>query len=171
VVIPLEHPTLEPALADDAPALAAIFLRCWRASYRGVVADEIIDALELPRLERWWTQLIADGGVVVARAGGETVGMTRFGADDEDTTRGHVFSLYVDPGAEGAGVGRALLARAAEELAAAGFRSATLWVFAANERALRFYRANGWEPTGETRTEEEWQAPELQLAVALPQRR
>jgi ribosomal protein S18 acetylase RimI-like enzyme len=104
----------------------------------------------------------------VARAAGETVGMMRFGADADDVKRGHVFSLYVDPGAAGAGVGRALLARAVEELAAHGFRSATLWVFAANERALRFYRANGWEPTGETRTEPEWQAPELQLAAALP---
>jgi len=133
------------------------------------VADEIIDALEGKTLERRWSQLIAAGGVVVAHAGGRAVGMTRFGADPDDATRGHVFSLYVDPGAEGAGVGRALLARAAEELAARGFRSATLWVFAANERALRFYRANGWEPTGETRVEAEWQAPELQLAAALPQ--
>jgi ribosomal protein S18 acetylase RimI-like enzyme len=95
--------------------------------------------------------------------------MTRFGADPDDATRGHVFSLYVDPGASGAGVGRALLARAGAELAALGFSSATLWVFAANERALRFYRANGWEPTGGTRTEPEWQARELQLAVPLPQ--
>lgn len=104
----------------------------------------------------------------MARAAGDTAGMTRFGVDADDATRGHVFSLYVDPGAAGAGVGRALLARAMQELAARGSSSATLWVFAANERALRFYRANGWEPTGETRTEQEWQAPELQLAVALP---
>jgi ribosomal protein S18 acetylase RimI-like enzyme len=133
------------------------------------VADEIIDALEQEPLERWWAELIAAGGVVVARAAGETVGMTRFGADADDVTRGQVFSLYVDPRAAGAGVGRALLRRAEQELAAHGFRAATLWVFAANERALRFYRANGWEPTGEARTEPAWQAPELQLAAALPQ--
>jgi ribosomal protein S18 acetylase RimI-like enzyme len=92
--------------------------------------------------------------------------MIRFGADDDDPTRGHVFSLYVDPSAAGRGVGGDLLARATAELAAR-YRTATLWVFAANERALRFYRAAGWTPTGATRVEPEWRALELQLAVQL----
>jgi ribosomal protein S18 acetylase RimI-like enzyme len=93
--------------------------------------------------------------------------MTRFGADPDDPARGHVFSLYVDPSSAGAGVGRALLAHGVQELEARGFTAATLWVFAANERALRFYRASGWAPTGATRVEPEWQAPELQLALTL----
>jgi ribosomal protein S18 acetylase RimI-like enzyme len=161
--------TLERARAADAPALAEIFLRCWRTSYRGVVADDIVDALEPESLRHWWAALIGGGDVVVARVEGAAVGMIRFGADPDDPSRGHVFSLYVDPAAAGGGVGRTLLEEAVRELAARGFRSATLWVFAANERALRFYRAAGWEPTGGTRVEPEWRAPELQLAVALPQ--
>jgi len=111
--------------------------------------------------------LIGGGEVVVARVGAAPVGMTRFGADPDDPSRGHVFSLYVDPAASGAGIGRELLAHGVDALAARGFEAATLWVFAANERAIRFYRANGWAPTGATRVEPEWQAPELQLALAL----
>ena len=105
----------------------------------------------------------------MARVESAAVGMIRFGPDADDPSRGHVFSLYVDPAAAGAGIGRALLEQAVRELAGRGFRTATLWVFAANARALRFYRAGGWEPTGETRVEPEWRAPELQLAVALRQ--
>jgi ribosomal protein S18 acetylase RimI-like enzyme len=158
---------IEPATTADAPALATIFLRCWQTAYRGIVDDEIIEGLDPVQVERWWRTLAAEHQVLVARGDGTPVGMVRFGADQEDSTRGHVFSLYVDPASAGAGVGRMLLARATAELAAAGYRTATLWVFADNERAMRFYNAAGWRPTGTSRIEPEWRALELQLATEL----
>jgi len=160
-------PTIEPATQADAPALARVFVRCWRDAYRGVVADAIVDALDPAGEERRWGALVAEHRVIVAREGGVAVGMARFGADADDPARGHVFSLYVDPAAAGAGVGRALLGRACDELAGGGFATATLWVFAANERARRFYDAAGWTETGRTRVEPEWQALELELATEL----
>jgi len=160
-------PAIESAGQQDVPALARVFVRCWRDAYRGVVADEILDALDAAEEERRWSGLVDEHRVLVAREEGVAVGMVRFGADEDEPLRGHVFSLYVDPSASGAGVGRALLARAVEELAAEGFASATLWVFSANERALRFYRAAGWRETGRTRVEPEWQALELELRTEL----
>lgn len=158
---------IEPATFADAPAIAGVFVRCWRDAYPGVVADEILAALDPAEEERRWRVLVAAHCVLVARVAGKVVGVVRFGGDEEDARRGHVFSLYVDPAESGGGVGRALLGRACEELAADGFRRATLWVFAANERALRFYRAAGWSPTGRTRTEPAWRALELELATEL----
>jgi ribosomal protein S18 acetylase RimI-like enzyme len=160
-------PTIEPATEADVPALARVFVRCWRDAYRGVVADEIVDALDPASEERRWRALVAEHHVLVARDRGVVVGMVRFGADADDPARGHVFSLYVDPPASGAGVGRALLGRACDELAGEGLAGATLWVFAANERARRFYEAAGWNETGRTRVEPEWQALELELATEL----
>jgi ribosomal protein S18 acetylase RimI-like enzyme len=160
-------PAIEPAGQQDVPALARVFVRCWRDAYRGVVADEIIDSLDPAREERRWSALVGEHRVLVAREEGVAVGMVRFGADVDDPRRGHVFSLYVDPEAAGAGVGRALLGHAVDELTAQSFASATLWVFAANERALRFYRAAGWTETGQTRIEPEWQALELELVTEL----
>jgi ribosomal protein S18 acetylase RimI-like enzyme len=159
--------SIEPATTDDAPELAAIFLDCWRTTYRGIVEDEIIDRLDPHEIEARWQRLVDEHEVLVARVDRTAVGMVRFGADEDDPSRGHVFSLYVEPSASGHGTGRSLLEQATRELAAAHFRTATLWVFAANGRALRFYRAAGWEPTGETRVEREWRALELQLAVQL----
>lgn len=160
-------PTIEPATQADVPALASVFVRCWRDAYRGVVADEIVDALDPASEEGRWGALVAEHRVLVARDDAVAIGMVRIGADADDPVRGHVFSLYVDPRASGAGAGRALLARAVDELAADGFASATLWVFAANERALRFYHAAGWSETGRTRIEPEWDALELELATEL----
>jgi ribosomal protein S18 acetylase RimI-like enzyme len=158
---------LRPALPGDAARLGEIFVRCWRDAYRGVVADEIIDGLDPAVVAGWWQGLLAEHDVVVAEREGAPVGMARYGPDPDDPGRGHLFSLYVDPAASGAGVGRRLLGHAVAQLAAAGFETATLWVFAGNERAIRFYRAAGWEPTGEERVEEELGAPEIQLATKL----
>ena len=161
---------LRPAVPGDAARLGEIFVRCWRSAYRGVVADEIIDGLDPAVVAGWWERLLAEHDVVVATDDGVPVGMARYGPDPDDGSRGHLFSLYVDPGSSGRGVGRRLLAHVTAQLAAAGFETATLWVFAANERAIRFYRTAGWEPTGEERVEDEWGAPEIQLSIALPRR-
>ncbi|TML89842.1 MAG: GNAT family N-acetyltransferase [Actinobacteria bacterium] len=162
---------LRPAVPGDAARLGEIFVRCWRSAYRGVVADEIVDGLDPAVVARWWERLLAEHDVIVATGdGGVPVGMARYGPDPDDGGRGHLFSLYVDPDAAGAGVGRTLMGHVAAQLGAAGFTTATLWVFAANERAIRFYRAAGWEPTGEERVEDEWGAPEIQLATELTQR-
>jgi len=158
---------LRPAREADVPRLAAIFLRCFRDAYRGVLDDRVLDALELSVLEQRWRELVGAHDVVVAIRTDDAVGMARFGADPDDPSRGHLFSLYVDPASAGAGVGRMLLEHVSSRLAANGFARATLWVFEQNERALRFYRAAGWRPTGAERIEDEWGAPELQLESEL----
>jgi GNAT superfamily N-acetyltransferase len=158
---------LRPAVPGDAARLGQIFVCCWRSAYRGVVADEIIDGLDPAVVAGWWERLLAEHDVVVAAEDGVPVGMARYGPDPDDGRCGHLFSLYVDPDVSGKGVGRRLLAHVVAQLAAAGFATATLWVFAANERALRFYRAAGWKPTGEERVEDEWGAREIQLATEL----
>ena len=57
--------------------------------------------------------------------------------------------LYVDPAAQGRGIGRALLARCCDHLRAAGHDSATLYT-RAGTRAEGFYRALGWTQHGVT---------------------
>ena len=41
-----------------------------------------------------------------------------------------------------------------EELERRGFRNATLWVLASNDRARRFYEREGWEADGATKVDE-----------------
>jgi ribosomal protein S18 acetylase RimI-like enzyme len=154
----------------DAPALAALFVRCWRSSYRGVVADDVLDALDERRIERWWRHVLEPRPghrVLVTRDDGVPVAVARVGPDENDPGRGHLFSLYVDPPRARAGLGRTLLQRATSELAAAGFDRATLWVFAANARAIRFYRAAGWRIDDATRVEPEWGALERRMSTTL----
>ena len=60
-----------------------------------------------------------------------------------DTRDGTIWALFIDPGHEGRGIGRALLAKACDVLREAGHRIATLGT-EPGSRADRFYRQAGW---------------------------
>jgi ribosomal protein S18 acetylase RimI-like enzyme len=49
-----------------------------------------------------------------------------------------------------------LIAAALDDLRERGFSEATVWSFADNERANRFYESHGFDRDGAERTEEAW---------------
>lgn len=63
-----------------------------------------------------------------------------------DPRDGSIWALFVAPGAEGRGVGRALIQVACEALRAAGHRRTVLGT-EPGTRAERFYLRNGWTRT------------------------
>ena len=109
--------------------------------------------------------------MLVAEADGELAGFTACGASrDPDAPEwvGEVQTLFVAAGRWRAGLGHALMAVALADLAERGYAEATVWSFAANERANPFYESEGFEPDGAERTEETWaQIPEVRYRRAL----
>lgn len=77
----------------------------------------------------------------------------------EDAELGELASLYVDPPAQGAGVGTALLARAEEALRERGFTEAMARVYADNGHGRAFYERRGWTTDGRAFAEDGWWAP------------
>ena len=55
-----------------------------------------------------------------------------------------IFSMWVDPAVRRAGIGGRLIATAERWAVGWGARESALWVFAANEPALRFYVRIGY---------------------------
>jgi ribosomal protein S18 acetylase RimI-like enzyme len=81
---------------------------------------------------------------VVAADRGEVLGFAT--AEPAASSRvAEVRYVGVDPDRWGCGIGRMVLARMADELASAGFRSAQLLVYADNVPARRLYEGMGWE--------------------------
>ena len=74
-----------------------------------------------------------------------------------------IVKLYVDPFFHGRGIGRELIQFAKEECGAS-----YLWALEKNERALRFYRRNGFEQTGERKLEEGTEEYLVKLALNIP---
>jgi GntR family transcriptional regulator, nutrient-sensing system regulator len=164
---PLDRaPVMRLATASDVPDIARVFVAAWRSAYPGIVDEHILAALDEAEVGAWIRSLMRspNQATVVAVSGeGRIIGFTRFGEDPEDTRRGQVFSLYVDPDDARHGVGRGLLLRALDALAEHRTRVVTLWVFEANAGAIAFYRALGFVPDGARRVEPQYGTPEIRL--------
>lgn len=158
---------LRDATPDDLETVVALFLRCWRESYAEVLPPHVIEVFDEEGARRLWRRalLTPQAGTrgVVAVDDERVVGVIRMGRDPDEPGVGHVFSLYVDPDAQGGGVGRRLLGEAHAWFADQGLAEATLWVFEANAPARTFYALHGWLPDGTTRVEPDFGEPEVRL--------
>ena len=67
---------------------------------------------------------------------------------------GEIWSIFLDPGAQGRGVGSLLMEGALGQLA--GFREVTVWSFRGNERANSFYERHGFVRDGAEKRMAEW---------------
>ena len=120
---------LRPATTGDLAAVAEVYLRARDAAYpaipRGVHPPE-----EVREWVTSWDLSVTE--VSLAHRGDRLLGYARFSAE-------WLEDLYVDPAAQGEGVGSALL-EMVKSRRATGF---TLWVFESNEAARGFYRGHG----------------------------
>lgn len=125
-----------------------------------------------PNVERW-NALIADPAVtiLVVDDGGELAGFSTCGESrdpDAGSDVGELRTLFVAAVRWRRGVGRALMAAALADLRERGYAEATVWSFAANERANAFYEAQGFERDGAERTEDTWaDIPQIRFRRAL----
>ena len=167
-------PTVRLARPDDAEAIADAHVRGWRAAYRDLVPNAILDGLSVERRAAFWRDTIAAEIAAVATADmaagvaarvtppaartwvveqdGVVRGFASTGAirDQPDglAGAGEVFAIYLAPEARGRGLGRALYTHVVDDLRIRGFDSIVVWVFEANADARRFYEAAGFRPDG-----------------------
>jgi ribosomal protein S18 acetylase RimI-like enzyme len=141
---------LRPATPDDAAAIAAIELDNYHRVYRGHVPDDWLDRQNLTQYVPWWRERLlaphADAEVLLALdAGSALLGFGRSGGDRHGPAdgAGEFQKLYVAHDAQGAGVGRLLMAGMAQRLHRLGYRHARVWVLTSNQPARRFYERLG----------------------------
>jgi GNAT superfamily N-acetyltransferase len=156
------------AAAEDARALAEVQVRAWWQAYAAYVDVARFGTVD-DREARWRERLgSGEATVLVWDQNGPLGGFCAVGpaAEAEDPPVGEVHALYVDPPAQRAGVGSALLGAGEGTLAdELGVAEAVLWVFEANASARRFYEHKGWRLDGGPR-EDRW-APEVRYRRAL----
>jgi GNAT superfamily N-acetyltransferase len=138
--------------------MGELHVRSWRAAYRGIVPDAILDGMSIERRREFFAQAIAraaepdrDIRLWVVADDGMVQGLaTTRPCHDEDVTplTGELHSIYVAPEAWSRGLGSALFAGAVDDLRARGFAPLVLWVIEANSRGRRFYERAGWHPDG-----------------------
>lgn len=176
------------ATIDDADAIADAHIDGWRVGYRGVVADQYLNAEDFHtiRRERWraWTwQTEPEVKIFVVSVADDVVGFGLVGPErpqdtaepaepDTDEPRGEVYAFYLHPRSWGSGAAAVLMSRCMEYLAELGLGTAVLWVLRDNPRARAFYEKMGWTPTGRTSNfapsdSPDAPLPEVEYGVAL----
>ena len=135
------------ARPDDADVLGRVHVDAWLATYRGLIDDHYLDALDPAVSADRWHRTLADQNtncLVAVDDAEEVRGFALFGEALGDPGTGQLYAINLEPRAWGLGLGRELIAAASGELHAMGFSEAFLWVVDGNARARRFYEIAGW---------------------------
>lgn len=130
---------LRNASSGEAETLGRIGFEAWAASSFAVADGGRVDSAALRTA---FARFCADAParVLVAERDGLPVG---WGAREHKDD--FVSDLWVAPGAQGGGIGSALIAGLEAAIRKAGYPTARLETLAANEAAIRFYRRHGYE--------------------------
>src|SRR5918998_6568182 len=109
--------TVRPARAEDVAQMARVNVRSWQETYRGLMADAVLDDPGFPAArERFWTAALTDeryreNRMAVAERDGELIGIAMSGPplDAAAAWTRQLYVLYVYAADHGTGTGRALL--------------------------------------------------------------
>lgn len=140
------------ATLEDAAAIAKVRIDSWRATYRGMVPDAYLDAMDLEDSTSLWVRILsappgANRAVFVAESAAGIIGFSagmmldeaKFGCNSELT------GIYLRTDAQRLGLGRQLVKAVAQECLARDATGMLLWVLSKNQIGRRFYEKLGGE--------------------------
>ncbi len=162
------------AFPGDARVLAEVQVASWRAAYKGLMPQSVLDDYTVEGRTERWTDILAlpsAATTTVAEFNGLVDAFVSYGPcreeDSDAATTGEIWALYAHPSSWGQGVGHTLCTYALDALRASGASSATLWVLNGNGRAIRFYEKFGFRPDGATQSFEEGSASLQEVRYVL----
>jgi ribosomal protein S18 acetylase RimI-like enzyme len=170
---------VRPAHPADAAAVAAIQVATWRTAYAAILPPEALEGVDAAEAEARWQEAVTlpptpAHALLVAVDRGTAVGFVAVGpgSDDDATgTDGEIFELLVAEAAQHQGHGSRLLAAGTDHLRDHGLDLVRVWLFEADEPAIRFYSTAGWAPDGSRRSLDMGQVvPQIRLHARLDDR-
>lgn len=129
--------------------LVHIMIGAWQSGFRNILPDSIIEKYtRFDPCADMFRQIIASGTgtMYLARLNGKSVGLL-YWIPEEETAR--IEALLTIPEVWGKGVAAALMEQVLADTIS--FHAVTVWPFAENKRALRFYEKHGFSPSGHSR--------------------
>ncbi|PBC01902.1 N-acetyltransferase [Mesorhizobium sp. WSM3860] len=134
----------------DLDAVRALLVETWHATYDAIYGPEQVTAItdDWHSIASLKAQLARPNSEFLVADDGKRLGSMAFAAATTDPKIVLLNQLYVSPGCQRQGIGRALL----EEVEASfpEMRTLRLEVEEANAVAIAFYEANGFRTTGRT---------------------
>lgn len=134
---------------SDCKAIGKLYSAAWKEGYKGLIPQDFLDKITSENYAlRARVNGFLDEGSFVAAEDGRIVAHCHARAAKEPELRGwgEIHTLYTHPGYWRQGYGTAVFRRAEDWLFAQGFNNVYLYVLDGNERAERFYKAQGYFP-------------------------
>ena len=141
----------------DDETLARIQTESWRAAFAGIVPAELLtQCTSLERAERMYARLLAErrGNGYILELDGKAHCIAWLDAAKSEDLPGaaELRCIHSLPDNWRRGYGSRMMERVLADVKAAGYEAIVLWVFARNERAIRFYEAHGFAASGKTQS-------------------
>jgi len=139
------------ATAGDAPAIARVRIDSWRTTYRGLIPDAYLDAMQVEASTALWDRVLSAGPnttcVFVVERDADVVGFS-CGAPLQPAKHGfdsELAAVYLRRDFQRAGLGRQLVGAVVEARRAQDATDLLTWVIAGNKAARAFYEGLGGE--------------------------
>ena len=143
-------PILSTATPDDAEAIAALKVLCWREAYVGLMPKASLAGLDAADEVFHWRDWLQDenAGLVAhllwldeTLVGYGLAGPMRLGdrPGKEIEADGELYALYIHPDHQRKGFGQRILSSLVGAMVADGYRQIGAWMIGGNVRAEQFY--------------------------------
>ena len=139
------------ATPADAPAIARVRIDSWRTTYRGLIPDAYLDAMQVDASTAIWERVLTAEpnptsvfaatlrDDVIGFAAGNPLAEPKYGANAE------LSAVYLRHEFQRAGIGRRLVAAVVEDQRQRGATAMIVWLIAGNKAARSFYENLGAE--------------------------
>lgn len=145
--------TIRYANISDAKTLGEIHSKSWKAAYKHIVPDEILQNISPEKRQKYFEKALTDGWEedAIIFKDNEAVGLICIGkcrdADKTDTF-GEIWGIYLLPEYWSIGIGSELINWGLNELRKRNYSKVTLWVLEENINARKFYEKIGFKHDG-----------------------
>jgi ribosomal protein S18 acetylase RimI-like enzyme len=131
---------IRPATQSDLQDIAAIHIESWKDSYSEILPAEFLAGQINREFEKHWKEIeIQNNDILLVAEGNSLVGFVAVWCRPIP----FIDNLHVRPPERSKKIGSDLMKAVAKELINKGHKTAYLWVFESNERAIRFYERLG----------------------------
>ncbi len=139
---------------SDAYGLAVVHVASWRTTYKDMIDEAYLAAMDVEKKVKQWEMILRDGNVfVVENEQHQIVGFAGGGPERSGAYTGYdaeVYAIYLLYPYQRKGIGRRLLTAIVQFLYDCGYRSMLIWVLADNS-SVKFYEAMGGKKVAQER--------------------
>ncbi|MEW9502372.1 GNAT family N-acetyltransferase [Jeotgalibacillus marinus] len=140
--------TIREAVGEDALEIARVQVESWRTTYKGIVAQSMLDAMSCDvRAKRWEEGLKrSEACTYVAEIEDEIVGFASAGKERQGKYSEHkyeIYAIYLLKEHQGKGIGQALVKAVTETLQLQGESGLIVWALTENPYSSFYEKLGG----------------------------